>query len=144
MKHREAGPSSGSLILRTSDRPLRIAHVVNEPFGFESASGVQQVIHCLSTAQAELGHAVAVFSRDDNAVTFLGAGGEIDVSGFRGQCRPDLRSRSANVFCLDISNTHWLKMFWPGNRTSSTFIRFTFHRMSFWRRICVAQESRTA
>ena len=83
MKHREVGPSPGSLILRTSDRPLRIAHVVNEPFGFESASGVQQVIHCLSTAQAELGHAVAVFSRDDNAVTFLGAGGESTSAAFR-------------------------------------------------------------
>lgn len=60
----------------TSPQPLRIAHVVNEPFGFESASGVQQVIHCLTQAQAEIGESVAVFSRDDNAVKFLGARAE--------------------------------------------------------------------
>jgi glycosyltransferase involved in cell wall biosynthesis len=76
MKYRQAGPSPESLTLRTSDRPLRIAHVVNEPFGFESASGVQLVIHCLSRAQAGLGHAVAVFSRDDNAVNVLDGGGD--------------------------------------------------------------------
>jgi len=47
--------------------PLRIAHVVNEPFSPDTANGVQQVIWCLARAQADLGHAVAVFSRDDDA-----------------------------------------------------------------------------
>jgi glycosyltransferase involved in cell wall biosynthesis len=45
--------------------PLRIAHVINEPFGSESANGVQQVVYCLAQAQAALGEAVAVFSRED-------------------------------------------------------------------------------
>ena len=96
MKHREAGTPSGSLILRTSERRLRIAHVVNEPFGFESASGVQQVIHCLARAQAEIGEAVAVFSRDDNAVNVLGEGADstpatpIKVSA---RCDSSLRER---------------------------------------------------
>ncbi len=48
-------------------RPLRIAHVVNEPFGAESANGVQQVVYCLAGAQSEIGQAVAVFSREDGA-----------------------------------------------------------------------------
>ena len=46
----------------------RIAHIANEAYGFETANGVQQVVYCLARAQAELGHAVALFSRDDNAV----------------------------------------------------------------------------
>jgi glycosyltransferase involved in cell wall biosynthesis len=44
--------------------PLRIAHVVNEPFGLESASGVQHAVYCLSRAQADIGQCVAVFSRE--------------------------------------------------------------------------------
>jgi glycosyltransferase involved in cell wall biosynthesis len=51
--------------------PLRIAHVTNEAFGLDTASGVQQAVYCLARAQAELGEAVAVFSRDDNAVNVL-------------------------------------------------------------------------
>jgi glycosyltransferase involved in cell wall biosynthesis len=51
--------------------PLRIAHVANEPFGAESTSGVQQAVYCLARAQAEMGHSVAVFSRDDNEVYVL-------------------------------------------------------------------------
>jgi glycosyltransferase involved in cell wall biosynthesis len=46
-------------------RPLRIAHVINEPFNLESANGVQQVVYCLARAQAEIGQSVAVFSRED-------------------------------------------------------------------------------
>lgn len=45
--------------------PLRVAHVVNEPFGVESANGVQQVVYCLAGAQADIGHSIAVFSRED-------------------------------------------------------------------------------
>jgi len=45
-------------------RPLRIAHVVNEPFRLEGANGVQQVVYCLAHAQAELEQSVAVFSRE--------------------------------------------------------------------------------
>lgn len=48
--------------------PLRIAHVANEPFGTGMASGVQQAVYCLSGAQVEMGDAVAVISRDDQAV----------------------------------------------------------------------------
>ena len=54
-------------------KPLRIAHISNEAYGFETANGVQQVVYRLTRAQAELGHAVAVFSRDDNAVNLLGS-----------------------------------------------------------------------
>jgi len=55
----------------TSLRPLRIAHILNEPFGVESANGVQQVVYCLAQAQAEIGQSVAVFSRESGA-HFLG------------------------------------------------------------------------
>ena len=51
---------------------LRIAHVVNEPFSPDSANGVQQVICCLAKSQADIGHSVAVFSRDDGARYVLG------------------------------------------------------------------------
>jgi glycosyltransferase involved in cell wall biosynthesis len=51
--------------------PLRIAHVTNEAFGLETANGVQQVVDCLARAQAKMGQAVAVFSRDDHAVNIL-------------------------------------------------------------------------
>lgn len=52
---------------------LRIAHVVNEPFSPDSANGVQQVIYCLAKSQADIGHSVAVFSRDDGARYVLGS-----------------------------------------------------------------------
>jgi glycosyltransferase involved in cell wall biosynthesis len=55
---------------------LRIAHVTNEPFGLDMASGVQHAVYCLAHAQAEAGESVAVFSRDDDAVRFLGCGSE--------------------------------------------------------------------
>ena len=51
--------------------PLRIAHITNEAFGLETANGVQQTVYCLARAQAEIGQAVAVFSRDDHAVNVL-------------------------------------------------------------------------
>jgi glycosyltransferase involved in cell wall biosynthesis len=56
--------------------PLRIAHVTNETFGFESANGVQQVVYCLARAQAEMGESVAVFTRDDYALHVLGDGAQ--------------------------------------------------------------------
>ena len=52
--------------------PLRIAHIVNEPFGLETASGIAQVVYCLALAEAEIGQSVAVFSRDDRAVNVFG------------------------------------------------------------------------
>ena len=55
---------------------LRIVHVSNEAYGFDTANGVQQVVYSLAAAQAKLGHAVAVVSRDDNAVHRLGDGAE--------------------------------------------------------------------
>jgi glycosyltransferase involved in cell wall biosynthesis len=61
--------------------PLRIVHVTNEPFGSLSANGVQQVVYSLARAQADLGHAVAVFSRDDNAVNVLGPAGADSDAG---------------------------------------------------------------
>ena len=51
--------------------PLRIAHISNEAFGLETASGVQQAVYCLARAQAEIGQAVAVFSRDDHAINVI-------------------------------------------------------------------------
>ena len=56
-------------------RPLRIAHVVNEPFSGESASGVQQAVYCLAGAQVGIGESVAVFSRE-SGVHLLDAGAE--------------------------------------------------------------------
>src|SRR4029453_17965222 len=55
---------------------IRIAHVTNEGFGLDTANGVQHVVYCLAHAQAEIGESVAVFTRDDNAVHFLGGGVE--------------------------------------------------------------------
>jgi glycosyltransferase involved in cell wall biosynthesis len=55
---------------------LRIAHVTNEPFGLEMASGVQHAVYCLAGAQAEAGESVAVFSRDDHAMHIVSGGGE--------------------------------------------------------------------
>src|SRR6185436_1704714 len=51
--------------------PLRIAHISNEAFGLETASGVQQAVYCLARAQAEIGQAIAVFSRDDRAINVI-------------------------------------------------------------------------
>src|SRR4030095_13517060 len=48
-----------------------IAHGTKEAFGLDTANGVQQVVYCLARAQAEIGEAVAVFSRDDHAVNVL-------------------------------------------------------------------------
>jgi glycosyltransferase involved in cell wall biosynthesis len=56
-------------------RPLRIAHIINEPFGLESAFGVQQVVYCLARAQTEIGQSVAVFSRE-GGVHVLGGGAQ--------------------------------------------------------------------
>ena len=56
--------------------PLRIAHVVNEPFALESASGVQQAVYSLTRAQAEIGESVAVFSRE-GGVHVLAGGAEV-------------------------------------------------------------------
>jgi glycosyltransferase involved in cell wall biosynthesis len=79
---------------------LRIAHVTNEAFGFDTANGVQHVVYCLARAQAELGHVVAVFSRDDNAVNVLGGRAEPTSptprqvpSGFEGSFRQRLLAR---------------------------------------------------
>jgi glycosyltransferase involved in cell wall biosynthesis len=52
---------------------LRIAHVVNEPFSLDGANGVQQMVYCLARAQAEEGHAVAVFSRETGVHVLAGA-----------------------------------------------------------------------
>jgi glycosyltransferase involved in cell wall biosynthesis len=60
----------------TSLEPLRIAHVINEPFAIDSANGVQQMVYCLARAQAEIGHPVAVFSREGGRVHVLGRGAE--------------------------------------------------------------------
>ena len=56
--------------------PLRIAHVTNEPFGLDTANGVQHVVYCLARAQGDIGESVAVFTRDDHNVHFLGGGTE--------------------------------------------------------------------
>ena len=52
---------------------LRIVHVTNEPFGFNTANGVQQVVYTLAHAQAELEHSVAVVTRDDQSVRLIGS-----------------------------------------------------------------------
>jgi glycosyltransferase involved in cell wall biosynthesis len=64
----------------TSSQPLRIAHVINEPFNLDSANGVQQVVYCLARAQAGIGQSVAVFSRE-GGVHLLGAEATPRVSG---------------------------------------------------------------
>jgi glycosyltransferase involved in cell wall biosynthesis len=52
---------------------LRIVHVTNEPFGFATANGVQQVVYALAHAQAQLEHSVAVVTRDDLSVRLVGS-----------------------------------------------------------------------
>jgi len=52
--------------------PLRIAHIANEPFGIETASGIAQVVYCLARAEAEVGQSIAVFSRDDHGLNVFG------------------------------------------------------------------------
>jgi glycosyltransferase involved in cell wall biosynthesis len=61
--------------------------VVNEPFGLESASGVQQAVYCLSRAQADIGQCVAVFSRE-SGVHLLSTG----TSKGLDQARPAVRA----------------------------------------------------
>jgi glycosyltransferase involved in cell wall biosynthesis len=51
---------------------LRIAQITNEPYGFDTANGVQHVAYCLVRALAENGDAVALFTRDDHAVHLFG------------------------------------------------------------------------
>ncbi len=58
-----------------SHEPLRIAHVINEPFAAESANGVQQVVYCLANVLADTGRLVAVFSREGGDVHVLGSEG---------------------------------------------------------------------
>ena len=56
--------------------PLRIAHVTNEPFGLQTANGVQHAVYCLARAQAQVGESVAVFSRDDHALHVVSGAAE--------------------------------------------------------------------
>jgi glycosyltransferase involved in cell wall biosynthesis len=55
---------------------VRIVHVTNEPFGMQTANGVQHAVYCLARAQAQVGESVAVFSRDDHAVHIVSDGAE--------------------------------------------------------------------
>lgn len=55
---------------------LRIAQITNEPYGFDTANGVQHVAYCLVRAQADQGDAVALFTRDDHALHLFGRGAE--------------------------------------------------------------------
>ena len=124
--------------------PLRIAHVVNEPFSPDSANGVQQVICCLARSQAEIGHAVAVFSRDDHARYVLGEGAEsrpLNRDCERARIE-QLASRTASR--TPLRTERWRKTCWRGNRTSSISTRSTSRRTSRWRRIFAASERRTA
>src|SRR4030095_14300944 len=57
-------PESRETTITTSPRPLRIAHVVCEPYCVEAAFGVPQVVYCLTWAQAHIGQSVAVFSKE--------------------------------------------------------------------------------
>jgi glycosyltransferase involved in cell wall biosynthesis len=73
---------------------LRIVHVTNETFGFDTANGVQHVVYCLAHAQAEMGESIAVFTRDDHGMHVLGGGESARAQG--GSCvRPgnSLRER---------------------------------------------------
>src|SRR5215470_5206456 len=44
--------------------PLRIAHVTNEPFGLQTANGVQHAVYSLAQAQAQVGESVAIVQAD--------------------------------------------------------------------------------
>jgi glycosyltransferase involved in cell wall biosynthesis len=92
------GQSSATVSTATSVGPLRIAHVINEPFGMDSANGVQQVVYCLARAQAEIGHPVAVFSREGGGVHVLGRGAEA-TPRVAGDMRP-ARGRSVRQSLL--------------------------------------------
>jgi glycosyltransferase involved in cell wall biosynthesis len=74
---------------------MRIAHVVNEPFLPMGANGVQQVIYCLARAQADAGHSVKVFSRDDGTAHVLrdDALARARTGSRHGVAEPSLRDR---------------------------------------------------
>jgi glycosyltransferase involved in cell wall biosynthesis len=71
--------------------PLRIAHVVNEPFGVQVANGVQHVVYCLARAQAESDRSVAVFSRDDRTSYVLRDGARSSEHRLSENIRPGHR-----------------------------------------------------
>jgi glycosyltransferase involved in cell wall biosynthesis len=78
---------------------IRIAHVTNEPYGPESANGVQQAVYCLARAQAELGASVAVFSRRSGRQVLrdsVGAAGQDICSSVR--ARASLREWALKPF----------------------------------------------
>ena len=85
--------------------PLRIAHIANEAYGFETANGVQQVVYCLTRAQAELGHAVALFSRDDNAVHVIGDCAESALARSRAVPTGGSRSFREPLLALYLEHT---------------------------------------
>jgi len=68
-------------------RSLRIGHILNEPFGLDSANGVQQVAYCLSRAQSDLGQSVVVFSRESGIHILAAAAGPPPVSRGAGVTR---------------------------------------------------------
>jgi glycosyltransferase involved in cell wall biosynthesis len=76
-----------------SPEPLRIAHVINEPFDAESANGVQQAVYCLAHALAGPGRLVAVFSREGGGVHVLGP--RLDPMPHAAGTLPGRRGKSA-------------------------------------------------
>ena len=128
----------------SSLEPLRIAHVINEPFGAESANGVQQVVYCLARAQAEIGPS----SRGVLA-------GRRWRACARTRCRSDAREspatfapraagRPGNGCYSDISSRAWPTACWRGNPRLSTFTRSTSPKTSRWPPIFTTQGSHTA
>lgn len=70
--------------------PLRIAHVLDAPFAVDVANGVSQVVRYLTSAQADMGEAVAVLSGVDGLHLDDGGG---DVNRFADDIllwRPDV------------------------------------------------------
>jgi glycosyltransferase involved in cell wall biosynthesis len=56
--------------------PLRIVQITNEPYGFDTANGVQHVAYRLVEAQADRGDVIALFTRDDHGLHVFGPGVE--------------------------------------------------------------------
>ena len=83
------------------------------------------------------------FSQREGGVHVLGGSAEA-TPRISGTVRAEVEGRSGNGSSHDISSRASPTMFWHGDPRSFTFTRSTYLRMSRWRPICAAQESRTA
>jgi poly(glycerol-phosphate) alpha-glucosyltransferase len=113
---------------------LRIAQITNEPYGFDTANGVQHVAYCLVRAQADHGDAVALFTRDDHGLHLFGPGAEQASVGrppidFGGALRERLLRRyfepalAADVLAWRPDVVHFHSVHVPQNVALASYLR---------------------